>query len=369
MPRNDTTARRQPAAQAGPAPQALGRRARSLRPALLVLCLASAASLIACCMIGPLDIPADQVLKALSHKLGIARSDLAPNVLAVVADIRAPRVCLAFLTGACLAMAGVVFQAILQNPLADPFTIGVSTGSAFGASLAIFLGLTGSGALLGLGLLPLAALAGGSAALAAVVILGRNAGGLGRDSLVLGGIIVSTFLAALISLLKSLDEESLPAIVFWLMGGFAGRSWAHVALLAPLAALGAAAAALWSRELDLLCLGDAQARAMGVNTARARLVLLVAASLLTAAAVSVSGVIGFVGLVAPHAVRLMLGAANRPLLAFSALLGGMTLVWSDALARTVLSQGRELPVGVVTALVGGPVFCLLLARRNRESRP
>ncbi len=320
-------------------------------------------------MIGPLDIPAGEVLAALAKRLGLADSPVEPSVLAVVADIRAPRVVLAFGAGAGLALAGAVFQGILRNPLADPFTIGVSTGSAFGASLAIYCGAAGTTAVLGMGMLPLSALVGGLAALAVVLTLSRFAGGLRRDSLILGGIIVSTFLAALISLLKSLDEDSLSAIVFWLMGGFQGRDWSHVGLFAPFLGIGVLGAALKSRELDLLALGEVQARAMGVNTGQARAVLLISASLLTAAAVSVSGIIGFVGLVAPHVVRLVIGVGHRPLLAFSSLVGGIALLWSDCAARTILDQGRELPVGVVTALIGGPVFCVLLVRRSKGTTP
>lgn len=329
-----------------------------------LLALASLASLFAACLFGPLSIPAAEVAGHLAARLGLADgSGLDPAMALVVGDIRLPRACLAWLAGASLAAAGAVFQGILQNPLADPFTIGVSTGAAFGAALAIVFGVATLPVWLGMGLLPLAAMAGAVLALAAVIALGRVAGRLRRETVVLAGIVVATFLSALISLIKSMDEESVAGIVFWVMGSFQGRSWEHVAFAWPYMVFGGLAALVWAREIDLLSMGDAQARLLGLDADRSRLKLLLAASLMTGAAVAVSGVIGFVGLVVPHLVRLVIGAEHRPLVLLSSLAGGVVLIWSDVLARTILSGGQELPVGVITALLGGPFFCLLLRRR------
>ena len=203
----------------------------------------------------------------------------------------------------------------------------------------------------------------------AVIALGRIHGQLRRDTMFLAGIVVATFLSALISLIKSLNEESVASIVFWVMGSFQGRGWGHVAFVLPY--LGAGLLIVWhySRELDLLAMGDTQARQLGVASDRVRLKLMIGASLLTAGAVSVSGVIGFVGLVMPHLVRMTVGAAHRRLLMLAGLLGAMALLWSDVLARSLLPSGEELPVGVVTALMGGPFFCLLLKRQGRGSMP
>lgn len=331
----------------------------------LAICLLilGAISLGAGCLFGPTSIPWDQALKALLEPLGLGPGPDKETVGVVVLSIRLSRACLAWLCGAGLAVSGAVFQAILQNPLADPFTIGVSTGAAFGASLAIFFGLAGLGAIAGPGLLPLAAMAGACLALMAVLALSRSAGGLKRETVVLAGIVVATFLSALVALIKSLDEESVSGIVFWIMGSFQGRGWEHAAFLLPYALPAFLVIGIYSRELDLLSMGDTQARLLGLDAEQARRILLLAASLLAGATVAVAGVIGFVGLVAPHLVRLLLGAEHRPLLLFSALLGGLALLWSDVLARSLLPGGEELPVGVVTALMGGPFFCLLLRRK------
>jgi iron complex transport system permease protein len=338
---------------------------------LLLICAASLASALVACGLGSFPSTPGQTLNALFQALGFATAQpVDPALSVVVVDIRLARVALAWLTGAALATAGCVFQGVLRNPLADAFTLGVSGGAAFGASVAILSGLAGGAALSALGgntgILPLFALAGALLALAAVLALGRvGGGGMRRETLVLAGIVVSTFLSALISLLKSLDEESVSSIVFWIMGSFQGRGFEHVRLASPYMAVGLLLVFWRARELDLLALGEGQARLLGLDAGRSRLWLLIGASLLSGAAVAVSGVIGFVGLVVPHLLRLAIGAGHRTLLPASALLGGLLLLWSDVLARSVLPGGAELPVGVVTALIGGPFFCLLLGRSGR----
>jgi iron complex transport system permease protein len=338
-----------------------GRRFTSL---LVIFSVGLVISIFLSSLFGRLEIPPLAVLRSVAVGLGLSEDpSLDPTWQMVVVNLRLSRICLSMLVGMALAVAGTIFQGILRNPLADPFTIGVSTGAAFGASLALFLGL-GAHVFLGLGLLPLAALAGAIGALFAVVALGRVNGQLRRDTVVLAGIVVATFLSALISLIKSLDEESVSSIVFWVMGSFQGRGWSHVVFALPYMVAGLILAGFYSRELDLLSMGDTQARQLGVDVQRIRLRLLIGASLLTGAAVSVSGVIGFVGLLVPHLIRMTLGAEHRPLLILSGLLGGIALLWSDVLARILLPGGEELPVGVVTAIFGGPFFCLFLTRRK-----
>lgn len=331
---------------------------------LALLILGSILSVFLACFFGRLPVPFSGVLKSIVTGFGLTHDlDVNPTWKVVVFDIRFSRVCLSAMVGLGLAVAGAAFQGILRNPLADPFTLGVSTGAAFGASLGIFIGLSGS-LVLGVGLLPLASLAGALGALFTVIALSRMDGQIRRSTMVLAGIVVATFLSALISLVKSLDEESVASIVFWVMGSFQGRGWTDLGFASPYMVAGLVLVGMYARELDLLSLGDLHAQQLGVDVNRVRLRILVGASLVTAAAVSVSGVIGFVGLVVPHLVRMTMGPEHRSLMILSGLLGAITLTWSDVLARIVLSGGEELPVGVVTALLGGPFFCLLLKRKR-----
>ncbi len=329
---------------------------------LLALVVALVASVLLGTGIGRMDLGWSTIAQVLLNKLGFQTAAVDRTTEVVVWGIRLSRVVLSGLVGASLAAAGVVFQGLLLNPLADPFTIGVSTGGAFGVALLVMLGVGGS--FLGLSPLPLAALAGALGAMAAVLVLSREAGRIRKESLILAGIVVSTFLSALISLIKSLDEESLSAIVFWIMGSFSGRGWIHVGFLLPYAAAGLVLAAYHSRELDILALGEEQSHFLGVSVSRVRLKLLLGASLLTAGAVAVSGVIGFVGLVVPHLCRMLAGPSHGRLLTLSAFTGALTLIWADVLSRVLLASGQELPVGVVTALLGGPFFFYLLKSRR-----
>lgn len=318
--------------------------------------VAAMLSVIFSCAIGAYPVPFKTVMNILFTGSSPIPDD--PAVV-VVLQLRLSRACLSFFAGCGLSVAGAVFQGILRNPLADPFTLGVSGGAAFGAALAIALGFAAP-------LYPVAALAGAAAALFAVLLLATSEGALKRETLVLAGVVVSAFLAALISLVKALDEDSVTGIVFWIMGSFQGRGWQDAPMLAPGLILGCIPILLLIRELDILSLGDADARHLGVNTSSARLWLLLGASAVTASCVAVSGIIGFVGLVVPHLVRLIIGGRHGSLLAGSALCGGILLLWSDVLARSILPDGIELPVGVVTALLGGPFFCFLLRRANKS---
>ncbi len=341
------------------------KRARRRFLALLAfLVVGTAFSVFLACFFGRLTVPALGVVKSILAGFALSGdSPVDPTWKVVIFDIRFSRVCLSAIVGLGLAVAGAAFQGILRNPLADPFTIGVSTGAAFGASLGIFMGLGGT-LVWGLGLLPLASLAGALAALFTVIALSRIGGQVRRSTMVLAGIVVATFLSALISLVKSLDEESVSSIVFWVMGSFQGRGWIHLGFALPYMLAGLVVVSAYARELDLLSLGDVQARQLGLDVNRVRLRILVGASLITAAAVSVSGVIGFVGLVVPHLVRMTMGPEHRSLLLLSGLLGAVALIWSDVVARILLPGGEELPVGVVTSLLGGPFFCFLLKRKK-----
>lgn len=337
----------------------------------LLLCLASVPL---ACAFGSVHLPFRETLAALLHPWAPALAESYAQPLAaelsgldresaqlIIFDLRLPRVLLALCAGAGLAVAGAVFQGILRNPLADPFTLGVSGGAAFGAALAISFGL--SGAAFGFGI-PAAAFAGAVLALAAVLMLGRIGGGLRHETLILAGIVTSALLAALIALIKALDESSVTGIVFWIMGSFQGRGWAELFLLLPGLVCGSLIAMALRGGLDMLSLGDSAAKSLGLSAARIRLVLLLCAGGVTASCVAVSGIIGFIGLIVPHLCRMLLGAAHGRLLPASALLGALLLLWSDTAARTLLPGGVELPVGVVTALLGGPFFCFILGRKS-----
>lgn len=340
------------------------------------LALVWLASLPLACLPGPVPVSAHDVFQALAAAVGLAPSPQDPAIALVVERIRLARVCLAALCGGALAVAGVALQGVLRNPLADPFTLGISAGAACGASIAIALGgplaavLSGVWGHLGAaqgftqaGLIAPAALCGAMAALFGALWLGRGEGTFSRESVILAGIAMAAFLGALVALIKALNEESVTSIVFWIMGSFQGRGWDSMPLLLITLVPGLLATALGWRALDVLAVGDEQAAQMGLDVGRARLWLLAGASCMTAGCVAVAGVIGFVGLVVPHVLRLLLGWGHGALLAGAFFGGGVLLVWADVLARCVLSGGQELPVGVVTALLGGPFFALLVRRR------
>jgi iron complex transport system permease protein len=333
---------------------------------LVVLTVFLIGALVLSTGMGFLNIPAAAVVKIIWNKLTGNQAliaDMNEIFPVVVMDVRLPRILTAALVGGGLAMCGVVFQGILLNPLADPYTLGVSAGAAFGASLAILLNL---GAF-GLYSIPLFAFVGAAATLGAVIYLSSgNGGGLSAGSLILSGIIVAAILSAGISFLKYVADEQVAVIIFWLMGSFASRTWADVALSAACVAAGLAVFLYYARELNLMSLGSQMASSLGVDTRRVTLVLLTAASLVAAVCVSVSGIIGFVGLLVPHSMRLLAGPDNRRLLPVSLLAGAVLLLGADTLIRAVLPA--EIPIGVLTALIGGPFFCYVFRRQQAARR-
>jgi iron complex transport system permease protein len=282
----------------------------------------------------------------------------------IVLDLRLSRSLLAAVVGAALAMAGAAFQGLFRNPLADPFIIGASSGAALGASLAIAFNLSISFG--SLSTVPIAAFAG--SLLSVFVVFGISSAGSGRPpvvSLLLAGIALSSLLSSLVSFIMVVRDDELHQIFFWLLGGFGGSSWKHLVGILPYVLPGAAVLLLLARPLDLLGFGEESAQSLGINISRMRLLTVLAASLTTAAAVAVSGIIGFVGLLAPHAARLLFGPSHRSLMPAAALVGAVILAAADILARTILSP-VELPVGILTSMLGAPFFLYLLRRRRRE---
>lgn len=341
---------------------------RRSAPVIIVLLLLGAGLLLPItCMYGQIVIPAAKVLAAMAQLAGLD-GWLEPGdkqTLLIVGNIRLARGIVAFCCGASLSLSGVILQGVLRNPLADPFTLGISAGAACGASLAIAASLSVTATPEFHFVITAAALAGSFLALGAALLLGHAAGGLERDNVILAGIAVAAFLGSVVALVKALNEESVTSIVFWIMGSLQGAGWHSLPILLVTFIPGAILACFGWRWLDLLSLGDAEAASLGLLPGRARFCLLLAASIMASGCVAVAGVIGFVGLVAPHILRLLMGGAHGPLLLASVPAGGIFLLFADCLARTILDGGQELPVGVVTSLAGAPFFAFLIWQRQR----
>lgn len=279
-----------------------------------------------------------------------------PEALAIVRDLRLPRVLLAALVGAALAVSGTALQALLRNPLADPYVLGISSGAALGEILALWLGGLWAAAA------PAMAFAGAVATTGWVYLLGRRGQRLASYTLVLAGVITASFLSAVILfILTLLSTRDVRGTAFWLMGDLSVITNARIGWLAPVIVLAIAALYAFAKDLNVLLLGDTEAAHLGVSVARVETLVFVFASLLTGLAVSVSGTIGYLGLLVPHLGRMLVGSDHRLLLPTAALGGATVLILADTLARTVVAP-LELPVGAVTAVAGAPVFIYLLRR-------
>jgi len=333
--------------------------------AALILLLPAVAALAVSA--GSVPLAPRTVVAVLLHAVGIPiERSWAPEAETIILALRLPRVALAAVVGVGLAGAGVVFQGLFRNPLADPYLIGTSAGAALGATVAIIWGADGG--LGALGAVPAAAFLGALAVSYGVYRLARRGTDVPVEDLLLAGIAVGAFLAAIISLLQLGGGESLQRVIYWVMGGFAGRSWAHIAMAAPYAVGGLVLAWLYGRDLNVLQVGEEGALQLGVDVPRVKRILLAGGSLMAAAAVATSGLIGFVGLIVPHLMRLVVGPHHRILLPAAALAGAIILILADLLARVAVTPA-ELPVGVVTALLGAPFFLYLLLRGRRAASP
>ena len=314
---------------------------------------------------GSFSIPLADILNMIGRALGMS-GGVASYPLSwetVIFDIRLPRVILAALVGAALAPAGAVYQGLFRNPLADPYLIGVSSGAGLGATVAIVFGVQFRWE--GMGAISLFAFIGALGATVLVYALSRVGGRVSVATLLLAGVALGAFLSAGTTFLmfRAPDAFRAVTVVGWLMGSLALASWSHVRLLTPFVLLGGALLWTYAHRLNVLQLDEEQARQLGIPVNSTRLALIVLTSLVMAAAVSVSGVIGFIGLIVPHAVRLVWGPDHRFLLPMSAIGGALFLVLADGLARTLLAPA-QLPVGVVTAFCGAPFFLYLLRKRK-----
>lgn len=332
----------------------------------LILTLALVASVIGAINLGSVDISPENIFRIIVGKIfrQNLRGEFPPNQISIVWKLRFPKVLVAGFTGAGLALAGIMMQALTRNPLADPYILGISSGASTGAVLSLLIGNIPF-----IGQLPLAegAFLGALLTSILVFVFGSNGAKINTTRMVLVGMSLSALFSALTNVIIFLtpDSRKVQSAMFWMEGSFAGTDWSDVPLAAIITGTAVVMSLPMAREMDALLVGDDMARNAGVNTVRVKWTLILISTLLTAVLVSMSGVIGFVGLVIPHAARTVVGAAHRRLIPFSLFIGAVFMIWTDVVARTMASP-RELPVGVVTSLCGAPVFLVML-RKSRYS--
>lgn len=333
---------------------------RAWQALMLVLVGLLFASVTAAVTVGPADLSASEVWQVVMSRIGLGESDVSVIRAGIVWELRLPRVLTAAAVGAGLALSGAVMQALTRNALAEPYLLGLSAGASTGAVLVLLMGLSM--------MLPLAAFLGSLLALTATLGLARSLGQITPSRTILAGLAVSSFASAVTSLLIFWNArgDSFREVLNWLMGSLAGADWSAVVIAWGALLIVGSPILLQGRVLDAFSFGDTAAAALGIDVSRSRWLLLAGTALLTGAMVSVSGAIGFVGLVLPNAVRLMVGARHRRLLPLTVLAGATFMVWVDTLARTIFDP-RELPVGIITVLIGAPVFVLVLVRNRSRA--
>ncbi|GAB3800643.1 FecCD family ABC transporter permease [Virgibacillus kimchii] len=315
---------------------------------------------------GTVSVPFSTIIHIAAANIlpGVSGESIDATHANIVWNIRLPRVMLSGLVGASLAIAGAAFQGLLRNPLADPYTLGVSSGASLGAVVTIFFGL--SLPLLGAFTLPVLSILASFMTVFFVLFFAQRIDRTLRvETIILTGVIFSSFLGALISLMIALTGDELRQIIGWLLGSVSMRGWDHIQIILPFFLLGSVLLTFHARELNAMSFGEEQAQHLGVNVERKKISILIAGSILTGAAVAVSGTIGFVGLVIPHFVRILWGPDHVHLLPLSAIAGGSFLILADLVSRMIIAPS-ELPIGVITALIGAPVFAIILMQRRRR---
>jgi iron complex transport system permease protein len=348
------------------------RRTSRWKLVVLLLVLALILTVIVSLNVGYAQIPFLDVLNILGKQIPFLNSfantsGVSSGDIAIVLQIRLPRIIAGVVVGAALAASGVLYQGVFKNPMADSYVLGVSAGAAVGATFSILFGV--SFAIFGFRLVQVAAFLGALLAMFLVYNISRVGSRVPVTTLLLCGIAVNFFLFAVVGLMEVIAGDELHAIVFWLIGGFSNVLWKDIWAMLPFIVFGTVVAYFYARDLNLLALGEDTAQHLGVNVERAKLILLVLASLITAAAVSVGGLIGFVGLMIPHVTRQIIGPDHRILFPTSTIIGAIFLVICDDIARVVASpfaSTLELPVGIITMLFGAPFF-ILLFRRKKQS--
>ncbi|MEY8295935.1 MAG: FecCD family ABC transporter permease [Emergencia timonensis] len=333
--------------------------------AVIFSLLCVAAVILVCTFFGAADITIKDTLIVLTNKMtGLLETEAdalgAKNT--IIWDLRFPRSLLAFLVGGALALCGGVYQAIFKNPMADPFVLGISSGAAFGATIGIILAIPAS--FLGLNTISFFAFGGAILAIFFVYNIAKVGKQANTTSLLLCGIAVNQLLTAVISFAMLLSANQMKKIYFWTLGSFSSKGWDHVFNVLPYIIIGLIVIFLFAKELDIIVLGDETAIRFGIDVEKNKRILFIVTSLVMAACVSVSGIIGFVGLGSPHIVRLVWGPAHKKLLPMSFLLGGIVLCICDTISRSIIAS--EIPVGIVTAIIGAPFFIYLLRAKNTE---
>jgi iron complex transport system permease protein len=334
------------------------RRTRAVVLGVVVLVLAIVAGL----LVGPVHIPAGDAVRWL-FSFGRRASGLTEQQATILADLRLPRVIVAGLVGAALSASGAAYQAVFRNPLADPYLLGAAAGAGLGATIAVAFGPSPAFGFA----VPLAAFVGAIAGVGLAYGLGRSGiGGRSTTSLILGGVAVASFLTAVQTLIQQQRSETLRQVYSWILGRLGTVGWDDARVALPSVAIAVTILWLVRRLLDVIEVGELEAESFGLNVGRLRFVVVLAASLATAAAVSVAGLIGFVGLIVPHTVRLLAGSSYRQVMPLSVLFGASFLILVDLVARTAIAPA-EIPIGVLTAFLGAPFFVLALRRSGRRS--
>lgn len=331
-------------------------------PLAIVLCIVIG---YVCTIVGVASVSVSDankiLLSQLFHLKNINMDGISSGEIAIIWDIRFPRVILGFLAGGALSVCGASFQGIFKNPMADPFILGVSSGSALGAAIGIVLNFSGS--IFGLHGTTLLAFAGAFATIVLVYMISKVGRRVPVSTLLLSGIAVSQTTSALMSIIMLFNQQSMDQIMFWTMGSLNGKGWSQILNILPYIVVGVIILYTSNRELDIMLTGEDTATQLGVDVEFLKKKVLFAASLVTAAIVSVTGIIGFVGLVVPHVVRMITGPKHRKLMPVSIVLGGTFLIICDTIARSMTTQ--EIPVGIITAICGGPFFLYLLRNAKK----
>lgn len=332
---------------------------------LSLSCVVLLALMVYAVTLGSVYIEPNIILRSILEwiKYGMDGVTCDDSIRFIIFEVRLPRIILAVLTGSLLSMAGAVYQAIFQNPMADPYVIGISSGAAFGATIAIIF--LPPMMLLGNSIVSLAAFLSAILTSILVYFISKTKRGVDTFSLLLTGVVISTVLSSFISLMMLAHQDEAMKIMTWTMGSFNAKSWNHVITILIPTVIGIFFTIYHGKDLNVLVMGEEEAMSMGLDTKRLKRNMLLICALLTSIAVSVSGIIGFVGLIVPHFIRLIFGSEHKFLLKASFVFGAIFMLLSDTIARSLLG-GFEIPVGIITSLIGGPLFLILLMRYRRN---